>query len=205
MYKRTIFECHIALSMKKRYNGLGYPQVVQRTHTAIEVLRFLDECNKTRLNKLENGIMEEIPIFASIRRISRGTGFHTTTVTKAVERLKKHGFIFEVFGKQRRRLFCIISSEAARTFVRQHKRRNGKERRYWHGVGFYDLNPNPKQLLRHILELITTENKARKAGLNTGELIDKKADEIFQKLDKDPIEAKIRKKKMLRQVTVVNK
>lgn len=202
MSKRTNIWCHIALSIKKPQNGLGYPQIIQRTHTAIEVLGFLDKYNKTQLNKLENGTMEEIPLFVSIRRISRGTGFHTTTVTKAVERLKKHGFIFEVFGKQRRRLFCIISSEAARTFVRQHKRRNGRERRYWHSVGFYDLNPNPKQLFRHILELITTENKARESGLNAKKLIDKKADEIFRKLAEDPIEVKIRKKKMLQQDAV---
>lgn len=62
----------------------------------------------------------ETPRLFSIRELSRILNFHTTTITKAINRLRNIGQLIEIRGPHNSRKFCPVDSESGHWLYKHH-------------------------------------------------------------------------------------
>lgn len=97
------------MNVKRRHRGLGLSQLSERRDTQYSIGYYLYELSeKSNLNEKTGKWKHHL---ASIRQISRVTGYHRNTVRKSLEREKNQMQVIEVYGTNNSRLFALAGSE----------------------------------------------------------------------------------------------
>jgi len=143
--KRTNRKWYIALNVKRRHQGLGKTQLIERRDTQSNIGYYLYELStKSKLNEKTGEWKHQL---ASIRHISRVTGYHRNTVRKALEREKQAMQVLEVHGTNNSRLFALTGSDFEDEIMKKCK--NNKKYFNW----LLKINPHLKKIYYNWLQV----------------------------------------------------